>query len=134
MLLSPTNKQTAIDIFQASGSWDKSIRLWHPVTGKVLHVFEGHRGWIQAVAFSADSLCLASASEDETVRVWDVVKGHCIKVLEVSIKLFIKYVRKLNYCLCFRMISHDEFVEEMWSLFILDNLLLRFLNIKFMFV
>lgn len=71
---------------QASGSWDKTIRLWNPRTGSVLHVLRAHTGWVQAVSFSADSLRLASVCEDDTVRIWDVVKGECVKTLEVSCK------------------------------------------------
>ena len=70
--------------FQASGSWDKTIRLWNPLNGKLLHILLGHSGWIQAVCFSPDSLYLASACEDETVKIWGVVEGECVKTLEVT--------------------------------------------------
>ena len=69
---------------QASGSWDKSVRMWNPKNGKQIHHCEGHDGWVQALSFSSDGLYLASASDDESVRVWDVLTGECIKVLEVT--------------------------------------------------
>ena len=72
------------ETLQASGSWDKSVKLWNPRTGKLIHSMTGHTGWVQALSFSNDGIYVASASDDETVRVWDVVTGSCIKVLEVS--------------------------------------------------
>ena len=34
--------------------------------------FEGHEGYISAVAFSADNKHVISGSYDDTIRVWDV--------------------------------------------------------------
>ena len=52
----------------ASGSGDKSIRLWNPATGEHIRTLEGHTDAVRWVAFSADGSLLASRSYDNTIR------------------------------------------------------------------
>ena len=59
----------------ASGSDDKTVRLWDVATGRSLRAFEGHTNWVSSVAFSPDGNTLASGSDDKTVRLWDVATG-----------------------------------------------------------
>jgi len=65
----------------ASGSRDRTIRLWDLSTGQTRHVLRGHDGAITRVAFSRDGRWLASSSEDKSIRLWDVAKGELIQVL-----------------------------------------------------
>ena len=64
----------------ASGSYDKSIRLWdvRDLNNVQSHKLEGHIGSVNAIAFNGavklDDLQLASASSDKSIRVWDVRK------------------------------------------------------------
>ncbi|MYF98390.1 WD40 repeat domain-containing protein [Candidatus Poribacteria bacterium] len=59
----------------ASGSWDKTIRLWELPEGKYKKTLKGHKKSINSMMFSADGKLLASASRDDTARVWDVETG-----------------------------------------------------------
>jgi WD40 repeat protein/tetratricopeptide (TPR) repeat protein len=61
--------------FLASGSADRSVRLWAPATGKELQVLTGHTGAVRSVAFSASGGRLASGGMDRSARVWDAETG-----------------------------------------------------------
>lgn len=52
---------------QASGSWDKTICIWKPETGKLLSKLLGHLTWVKSMAFSADGLRMASSEYSEMV-------------------------------------------------------------------
>jgi serine/threonine protein kinase len=69
-----------------SGSGDETVKLWNPVTGKVLHTqsggwWSGHRNLIHAVAFSPNGQTFASASWDKTVKLWDIHTGQRLHAL-----------------------------------------------------
>ena len=59
----------------ASGSRDKTVRLWDVETGELRHTFTGHTDGVYSVAFSPDGTTIASGSRDKTVRLWDVEIG-----------------------------------------------------------
>ena len=59
----------------ASGSRDKTIKLWDVATGKEKDRFSGHKDSVTSVAFSPDGKTLASGSEDKTIKLWDVATG-----------------------------------------------------------
>jgi WD40 repeat protein len=55
----------------ASGSDDKTIRLWDLKTYKPLDSPLTHEGYVGSVAFSPDGAILASGSNGGTIRLWD---------------------------------------------------------------
>lgn len=51
----------------ASGSHDRTVRLWNTVTGTLQETLRGHSKSVNSVVFSPDSRLLASSSYDKIV-------------------------------------------------------------------
>ena len=68
----------------ASGSIDKTVRLWDASTGQCLKTLQGHSHEVYSVAFSPDGSTLVSCSQDETIKLWDVGTGECLKTLRAD--------------------------------------------------
>ncbi|MBI2808013.1 MAG: DUF1513 domain-containing protein [Planctomycetes bacterium] len=65
--------------FAPHGQWiafahrEGEIMLLETVTGKPIHTFKGHRGFISSLAFSPDSRRLLSGGRDTTALLWSTV-------------------------------------------------------------
>ena len=62
----------------ATGSVDRTARLWDAATGAPFAVLDGHSNGVTAVVFSPDGKRVATASGgsfDSTARLWNVVRG-----------------------------------------------------------
>jgi WD40 repeat protein len=59
----------------ASGSLDKTVKIWDADSGEVKLTLSGHTDKVRAVTFSPDGKQVASASEDRTVKVWSAETG-----------------------------------------------------------
>jgi WD40 repeat protein/predicted Ser/Thr protein kinase len=58
--------------FLASGSEDKTVKVWEVGSWREVATLRGHQDWVSSVSFSPDGKFLASGSGDKTVKVWEV--------------------------------------------------------------
>ena len=85
--------------FLASGSRDKSIRVWDVSSGQCLFSLVGHDNWVRGelltisrcphtnlatagITWHPGGKYLLSASDDKTLRVWDIAHRRCHKRLD----------------------------------------------------
>ena len=65
----------------ASGSYDKTIKLWDPKTGACKQTLQGHTFCVMALVQLSDGT-LASGSSDKTIKLWDPTTGACKQTLQ----------------------------------------------------
>jgi WD40 repeat protein len=68
----------------ASGSWDKTIKLWNTSDGTELYSLSEHIESVNSVVFSPDGTILASGSFDNTTKLWNVAKKTEVEVVTLS--------------------------------------------------
>lgn len=66
----------------ASGSYDKSVRIWDINAGRLLQTFTGHTDAVYSVAYNSSGNMLASCGKDKTIRIWDPSTGRLKKTLK----------------------------------------------------
>ncbi|ELU12607.1 hypothetical protein CAPTEDRAFT_218920 [Capitella teleta] len=76
LVLSPNDK------FIASGSQDRTAKLWTASDLSLVGVFRGHRRGIWRIQFSPVDQCVATASADGTIRIWSLTDFSCVKMFE----------------------------------------------------
>ncbi len=79
--------------FMATGSRDKTIKLWD-ARGTCVMTLVGHDNWVRAIVFHPGSKYLLSVSDDKTLRCWDLSQGgKCVKILRDAHEGFITCLR-----------------------------------------
>jgi len=67
--------------FLASGSRDKTIKIWETSTGQCILTLIGHDNWVRGVEFHPNGQHLISISDDKSIRIWDLKQGRAIKTI-----------------------------------------------------
>lgn len=82
-------------VFLASGSRDKTIKIWETATGQCIMTLIGHDNWIRGLQFHPDGQYLISVSDDKSMRVWDLKQGRAIKTINDCHSHFVSCI---DYC------------------------------------
>ncbi|KYQ89824.1 putative dynein regulator [Tieghemostelium lacteum] len=81
--------------YLATGSRDKTIKIWELATGRCLQTYIGHDNWVRSVRFHPCGKFLISVGDDKTMRVWDIAQGRCIKTISEA---HTHFVSCLDFC------------------------------------
>jgi WD40 repeat protein len=94
----------------ASGSKDKTVKIWDTSTGQCLTTFRGHRGVVRKATFSPNSTLCASWGLDYVIRIWNVRTGNPVSTFEQDRVL----------CICFspdggQLASLSKLYSKLWD-------------------
>jgi WD40 repeat protein len=60
------------DDYLFTGSYDKTIKIWHLKTGNCLSTLRAHDSWVSGLHYDIDFNTLVSCSWDSTIKLWNV--------------------------------------------------------------
>jgi WD40 repeat protein len=79
----------------ASGSRDKTIKVWEILTGWCIFTLKGHSRSITSLVHLKEENKLVSGSLDESIRVWSLENKACMMTIENGCK--VKKIISLGY-------------------------------------
>lgn len=70
------------EAYIATGSADKSVRLWSVHDGNIVRMFTGSEASINCLAYHDSGKYLAGAGEDAKIIIWDLAQGEVLATLD----------------------------------------------------
>ena len=70
------------DSLVASGSQDKTVKLWNPIDLSLKATLKGHRRGVWDCQFSPIDRVLATSSGDKTIKLWSLADFSCVRTFQ----------------------------------------------------
>jgi WD40 repeat protein len=77
----------------ASGSADKTIKIWNLQTGQLIYNLCEHTDAVNSLAINLDGTILASGSADKTIKTWNLKTGELLRTFKGS---WLEYLDAIN--------------------------------------
>ncbi|KRZ97844.1 Lissencephaly-1 -like protein A [Trichinella sp. T8] len=101
--------------FLASGSRDKTIKVWDVSIGVCLFTLSDHDNWIRCLRFHPRGKYLLSVSDDKTMRIWSIAGRRCQKTIEAH-NHFVTSLDRRQHC---RMVvgsaTGSKVIKRFWD-------------------
>jgi platelet-activating factor acetylhydrolase IB subunit alpha len=68
--------------YLASGSRDRTVRLWKISEASCIATFKAHENWVRGVVIHPSGNYVISCADDKSIRVFDVKNKRCLRTLE----------------------------------------------------
>ncbi|UCG27542.1 MAG: caspase family protein [Bacteroidales bacterium] len=69
--------------FAATGSNDKTIKLWDALTGREIRTYHGNNGESRHLTFSLNGTLIASVDQDFSLKIWKVATSELIRTIVI---------------------------------------------------
>jgi len=79
------------DKLLATGSQDKTAKIWLVSDGSTIGTLRGHKKGIWCVRFSPVDQCVATSSADSTIKIWALSDLSCVKTFEGHTSSVLKF-------------------------------------------
>jgi platelet-activating factor acetylhydrolase IB subunit alpha len=84
------NKHTeTIRDYLASGSRDRTVRLWKISENTCIAVLTAHENWVRSVVIHPSGNYIISSSDDKSIRVFDIKAQRCLRTLDKAHNHFV---------------------------------------------
>ena len=77
------NKHTElVRDYLASGSRDRTVRLWRISQASCIATFKAHENWVRSVLIHPSGNYIISSSDDKSIRIFDIKNNRCLRTLD----------------------------------------------------
>lgn len=75
--------------YLASGSRDRTVRLWRISEASCIATFKAHENWVRSVIIHPSGNYVISSADDKSIRVFDIKANRCLRTLDKAHEHFV---------------------------------------------